>query len=75
MATKGDLCKISLITPSCTDIGEKVALSRRIEKHWRLIGSSLPHQKEKDIDLTALIGWGQVNGGNVLKVGGESKNS
>jgi translation initiation factor 2 subunit 3 len=39
LATKGDLCKISLITPSCTDIGEKVALSRRIEKHWRLIGA------------------------------------
>ena len=38
IATKGDLCKISLITPSCTDIGEKVALSRRIDKHWRLIG-------------------------------------
>lgn len=40
LATKGDLAKISLITPSCTDIGEKVALSRRIDKHWRLIGMS-----------------------------------
>lgn len=39
LATKGDLAKISLITPSCTDIGEKVALSRRIDKHWRLIGA------------------------------------
>lgn len=38
LATKGDLAKISLITPSCTEIDEKVALSRRIDKHWRLIG-------------------------------------
>jgi translation initiation factor 2 subunit 3 len=22
----------------CTKVGEKVALSRRVEKHWRLIG-------------------------------------
>ena len=35
---KADLAKISLLTPACTDLGEKVALSRRIDKHWRLIG-------------------------------------
>ena len=22
----------------CTDVGEKIALSRRVDKHWRLIG-------------------------------------
>jgi len=38
LAVKADLAKLSLTTPVCTTIGEKVALSRRIEKHWRLIG-------------------------------------
>lgn len=32
------LAKISLMGPVCTKIGEKIALSRRVEKHWRLIG-------------------------------------
>ncbi|KAF6750326.1 hypothetical protein DFP72DRAFT_1072346 [Ephemerocybe angulata] len=30
--------KIQLTIPACTEVGEKVALSRRIEKHWRLVG-------------------------------------
>ncbi|ERL84297.1 hypothetical protein D910_01713 [Dendroctonus ponderosae] len=38
VATKADLCKIALTNPVCTEIGEKIALSRRVEKHWRLIG-------------------------------------
>lgn len=38
LAVKADLAKISLTTPVCTEIGEKIALSRRVEKHWRLIG-------------------------------------
>ncbi|KAH8332674.1 hypothetical protein KR074_008790 [Drosophila pseudoananassae] len=37
-ATKGDLAKIVLTTPVCTEKGEKIALSRRVENHWRLIG-------------------------------------
>jgi translation initiation factor 2 subunit 3 len=37
-AVKADAARLSLTSPACTDIGEKVALSRRIEKHWRLIG-------------------------------------
>ena len=37
-AVKADLAKIVLTTPVCTDIGEKIALSRRVDKHWRLIG-------------------------------------
>ena len=32
------LAKIQLTTPACTEIGEKVTLSRRMDKHWRLIG-------------------------------------
>ncbi|XP_064618176.1 eukaryotic translation initiation factor 2 subunit 3, Y-linked [Liolophura sinensis] len=38
LAVKADLAKIGLTTPVCTEIGEKIALSRRVEKHWRLIG-------------------------------------
>jgi translation initiation factor 2 subunit 3 len=37
-AIKKDAAKLILTSPACTNIGEKVALSRRIEKHWRLIG-------------------------------------
>ena len=38
MAVKMDLAKIALTQPVCTEVGEKIALSRRIDKHWRLIG-------------------------------------
>lgn len=38
LAVKKDLAKIVLIQPVCTQEGEKIALSRRVEKHWRLIG-------------------------------------
>ena len=38
IAVKQDLAKISLISPVCTMLGEKIALSRRVDKHWRLIG-------------------------------------
>jgi translation initiation factor 2 subunit 3 len=37
-AVKADLAKIELTTPVCTQVGEKIALSRRVDKHWRLIG-------------------------------------
>jgi translation initiation factor 2 subunit 3 len=35
---KADAAKLSLTTPNCTKVGEKVAISRRHERHWRLIG-------------------------------------
>lgn len=35
---KGDLAKVVLTSPVCTSEGEKLALSRRVDKHWRLIG-------------------------------------
>ncbi|PAV15790.1 translation initiation factor eIF2 gamma subunit [Pyrrhoderma noxium] len=38
VSVKADLAKIQLTAPACTEVGEKVALSRRIEKHWRLVG-------------------------------------
>lgn len=37
IAVKNDLAKLQ-VTSVCTREGEKVALSRRVEKHWRLIG-------------------------------------
>ena len=37
-SVKADLAKILLTQPACTEMGEKIALSRRIDKHWRLIG-------------------------------------
>ncbi|KAK4688933.1 translation initiation factor 2 subunit 3, partial [Tremellales sp. Uapishka_1] len=35
---KGADVTIALTTPACSEKGEKIALSRRIDKHWRLIG-------------------------------------
>jgi len=35
---KKDMCKLALMQPVCTQQGEKIALSRRVDKHWRLIG-------------------------------------
>merc|ERR1712038_662340 len=37
-AVKGQAAKIALTQPVCTQKGEKIALSRRVDKHWRLIG-------------------------------------
>lgn len=35
---KPERAKIELVAPVCTRIGDKIAVSRRVEKHWRLIG-------------------------------------
>ena len=35
LAVKADLAKIGLTSPVCTEVGEKIALSRKVEKHWR----------------------------------------
>ena len=32
------MAKILLTQPVCTQVEEKIALSRRVDKHWRLIG-------------------------------------
>lgn len=34
----GETATLALMQPVCTKQGEKIALSRRVEKHWRLIG-------------------------------------
>ena len=38
LSVRHDMAKILLTTPCCTEVGEKMALSRRIDKQWRLIG-------------------------------------
>ncbi|KAL9817974.1 putative protein-synthesizing GTPase [Arabidopsis thaliana] len=38
IGVKKDMVKLQLTSPVCTTIGEKVALSRRVDRHWRLIG-------------------------------------
>lgn len=38
VAVKNMFAKLQLTSPVCTRVGEKTALSRRIERHWRLIG-------------------------------------
>ncbi|KAK4796795.1 hypothetical protein SAY86_029121 [Trapa natans] len=38
LAVKNDLAMLQLTSPVCTSKGEKIALSRRVEKHRRLIG-------------------------------------
>ena len=35
---KLDAAILTLNAPACTAVNEKIAISRRIEKHWRLIG-------------------------------------
>jgi translation initiation factor 2 subunit 3 len=43
VAVKQDAAKLVLTSPACTNVGEKVALSRRIEKHWRSVFPSPNH--------------------------------
>lgn len=38
IATKIDLAKIQLTKPVCADIGDKIALSRRVNGSYRLFG-------------------------------------
>lgn len=52
IAVKSDLAKLQLTSPVCTKEGEKIALSRRVEKHWRLIGWG-QIQKGLKLDLPA----------------------
>ncbi|TLD13296.1 uncharacterized protein PgNI_03907 [Pyricularia grisea] len=51
-AIKKDAAKLILTSPACTNIGEKVALSRRIEKHWRLIGWATIAARGKTLEPT-----------------------
>ncbi|CAL9031530.1 unnamed protein product, partial [Prunus brigantina] len=63
IAVRNDLAKLQLTSPVCTSRGEKIVLSRRVEKHWCLIG---PHAWSK------AIGTVVVGGDLVASVGGPS---
>eukprot|EP00924_Labyrinthula_sp_SR-Ha-C_P010585 augustus_masked-scaffold_61-processed-gene-0.2-mRNA-1 protein AED:0.02 eAED:0.02 QI:0/-1/0/1/-1/1/1/0/492 len=47
LAMKEDMARLSLTTPVCTEEGEKIALSRRVDKHWRLIGWGVIRKGQK----------------------------
>jgi translation initiation factor 2 gamma subunit (eIF-2gamma) len=49
LGVKKDLVKLQLTKPVCAEISEKVALSRRINGHYRLIGWG-KIQKGKEIE-------------------------
>lgn len=69
VSVKGDLAKIQLTSPACTEVGEKVALSRRIEKHWRLVGAFLCSLFSLNrVADACLTGWGSVQRGTVLEL-------
>jgi translation initiation factor 2 subunit 3 len=80
LSVKGDLAKIQLTSPACTEVGEKVALSRRIEKHWRLVGALVLLSPPLVLSLSCamyacelgadphLTGWGSVQRGTVLEL-------
>lgn len=68
LSVKADLAKIQLTSPACTEIGEKVALSRRIEKHWRLVGEALAWSVIRTSLTPLFVGWGSVQRGTVLEV-------
>ena len=67
LSVKADLAKIQLTSPACTEIGEKVSLSRRIEKHWRLVGEFCAPLLRNQY-LIEHIGWGSVQRGTILEV-------
>ena len=68
LSVKADLAKIQLTSPACTEIGEKVALSRRIEKHWRLVGEYCICLRFRKRAEWRSSGWGSVQRGAVLEV-------
>lgn len=37
-ADRTDVATLTLMKPVCTEVGEKIALSRRFDTNWRLIG-------------------------------------
>lgn len=65
---KQDAAKLVLTSPACTKVGEKVALSRRIEKHWRFVHLIVHAQYLPAALLTMnrLIGWATIVSGNTI---------
>ncbi|KAI8866780.1 eukaryotic translation initiation factor 2 subunit 3-like protein [Ramicandelaber brevisporus] len=38
MGVKADMARLALLKPACAEVGQKIALSRRMEGGWRLVG-------------------------------------
>ncbi|KAL3315521.1 Eukaryotic translation initiation factor 2 subunit 3 [Cichlidogyrus casuarinus] len=51
LGVKGDLAKIALNTPVCTEVDEKIALSRRVDSNWRLIGWGKVRRGKKTVPM------------------------
>lgn len=48
---KKDLAKVQLQSPVCSEVGEKLAISRKVDKHLRLIGwGKIQYGREMKID-------------------------
>jgi translation initiation factor 2 gamma subunit (eIF-2gamma) len=61
IAVKADAARLSLTSPACTEIGEKIALSRRIEKHWRYVPLPLSNLSQRVLTCGCrLIGWANI---------------
>lgn len=67
VAVKNDLAKLQLTSPVCTSAGEKVALSRRVDKHCAWPPPSAAQRSRCTADARRLagrlIGWGQIQTG------------
>lgn len=67
-AVKGDAAKLSLTGPACTEEGEKIALSRRIESEFNVV--SRPHlcaDLRPFPEHWRLIGWATITAGEVVE--------
>ena len=76
LTVKGDPANMQLTSPACTEVGEKVALSQRIEKRWRLVGVLFPLSPSLSCAMYAcqsiadprLTGWGKCTAAYGIEV-------
>lgn len=66
LAVKADLAKIVLTQPVCTEIGEKIALSRRVEKHWRYVLKRLRYLRDLCPNQICCVTHGSLNYANII---------
>ena len=66
LAVKADLAKIVLTQPVCTEIGEKIALSRRVEKHWRYVWKRLRCLRDLFLNKICCVTLGSLNHANII---------
>ena len=67
VAVKSDLAKLQLTSPVCTSVNEKLALSRRVDKHWRLVCVARDAQAGQPLLTRACSrGWGSIISGTVM---------